>query len=441
MLNFINNFFSRGSEQNHAAQSAPTSAASAAPPAGDQSASGISNSTTLISSGDPKIIEFLGGGRSASGYAVTDTSAMKVSTVARCIFLIGGAIAGMPLPVYERNADGRKRIESPLWYLLNEQPHPQWTAASMWEWIIKCQALRGDGFAEILRNAGGITTGIRPLHPDRVRVEVANERLRYYINPVEGKPYGRDQDDILHFPGYGFDGTRGMSVIQFAAFSSIGIALAADDFSGKFYKNGASPKHLITSAGKMDDDKIDDLRRAYSERYTGVENVGKPMVLTQGLDIKEMSMSAVDAELLDSRKYQVVDICRAFGVPPFMAGATESASNFGTGIEQQKIGFVNFTLQSYLTRIQQELNRKLFRTEKYFVEFNLDGLLRGDSKSESDYLRQAIGGSQGPGWMTKNEVRRVKNLPPLPGGNELYEPKGTQSEKEPAKPAEGQREA
>lgn len=360
---------------------------------------------------------------------------MRVSTVYACVRIIAGTIGCMPVPIYQRTTVGRQAVEDmALWYLLNEQPCANFSAITMWEWVLKCQLLRGDGFVQIVRDRYGKEQALLPLHPDRVQVDLVEGRLRYYIMPKEGKPYGLDQDDMLHFPGFGFDGIRSMSVIQFAAFQAIGIALAADGFSGKFFANGATPKHLIKSDKKMDEEQIEALKRTYSERYTGPENAGKPMVLTQGLDIKELSLSAADAELLESRKYQVIDICRAFGVPPFMVGAQETTTSFGAGIEHLTLGFVKFTCQPLMTRIQQELNRKLFRTtEKFFVEHDLGALLRGDAKSEAEYFRQAIGGSQGPGWMTKNEVRRNKNLPPLPGGDTLYEPKiGTPNDKAPA---------
>lgn len=136
-------------------------------------------------------------------------------------------------------------------------------------------------------------------------------------------------------------------------------------------------------------------------------------------------MSSVDAELLASRKYQVIDIARAFGVPPFMIGAQETTTSWGTGIEQMTIGFVRFTLQRYLKRIQDEINRKLFDVHgEMFVEFNLKGLLKGDAKSEGESLRQARGGSQGPGWMTLNEIRKINNLPSIDGGDEIYDPIG-----------------
>ena len=396
----------------------------------------VKNSAITHYSSDPAVIELFGNRKASSGYPVNEYTAIRVSAVAACIQLLGGTIASLPLDVYERtDNDRRTKVQnSPLWWLLNEQPCAAWTAASMMEWWMRCNALRGDAFNQIKRNAGGVVTGVVPLHPDRVAVLVEDGEISYFYQPRDGKAYGIHADDMLHIPGFGYDGEigRSHSIITSGGFQSIGIALAADDFSGKFFANGATPKHLITSAGKMDESQIDLLRKAYSDRYTGSENIGKPMVLTQGLDIKELSMSAVDAELLASRKYQVIDIARAFGVPPFMIGANDTTSSWGTGIEQMTLGFVKYTLKTYLNRIEQEINRKFFRTSRYFVEFNLDDLLRGDAKSEADYFRQAIGGSMGPGWLTANEVRRKKNEPPLDGGDTLYEPKGTPNAQTPA---------
>ena len=155
------------------------------------------------------------------------------------------------------------------------------------------------------------------------------------------------------------------------------------------------------------------------------------MILTEGLNLKEISLSSADVELLASRKYQVIDIARAFGVPPVMIGANETTSSWGTGIEQITLGFVKFVLQAYLIKIEQEINRKCFPNDDRFVEYNLQGLLKGDSESEAKYLREMLGGSQGPGLMTRNEVRAVKNLPRVSaekGGDDFYEPKGNSNE-------------
>lgn len=383
-----------------------------------------SNGAQFVSSSDPRIVEFLGGNQAASGYPVNAQTAMRVSAVYACIARIAGAIASLPVPLYERTDDGRKKIDNaPLWWMLNEQPHPIWSAASMWEWVIGCNCLRGDAFIQIQRNSGGQPNGLLPLHPDTVTPENAGDHLVYYIQPRDGgNPYGLHQDDVLHIPNLGFDGLRSPSVIRHAAMQSIGIALAADDYSGKLYANGAMPKHAFFWEGKVEPDQIDLLQRTYAERYTGSSQVGKPMVLSKGVEMKEMSMTAVDAELLESRKFQVIDIARAFGVPPHMIGATEASTSWGTGIEQQTIGFVKYTIQPYLNRIEQELNRKLFRTARYFVEFQLDGLMRGDYKSRNEGYRIAAGRAGEPGWMTINEIRRLENLPPIAGGDELWKP-------------------
>jgi HK97 family phage portal protein len=373
---------------------------------------------------DSRIIELLGGYKSAAGYSVNEETAMRVSTVYACVRLIAGAVATLPLCIFERDPSGRKEVDSPLWYLLNESPHNRWTASSMWEWIIKCNCLRGDAFAVLVRNAAGIVTEIRPLHPNMVRVQREGDRLIYYVNEYD-RYYGVDQDDMLHFPGFGYDGVASHSVIQYAAFQSIGVALATDEYSGSFFANGAMTKHLITSDKKINPDQVDELRRIYSDKYAGTNNSGKPMVLSEGLKLTELSMTSADAELLDSRKYQVIDIARAFGVPPHMIGAQETTSSWGSGVEQMSIGFVKYTLNPYLNRITDELNRKIFRTSRYYIEFQLDGLLKGDSKAESEADRQAIGGSQGPGWLTPNELRKKKNLPPIAGGDVLYDPKKT----------------
>lgn len=382
------------------------------------------NSATLVKSSDPQIIALLGSTPAASGFAVTPESAMRVSAVYASVRLLAGGVASVPIAIYRESDKGRQEISPELWWLLNEQPIDNWTAASMWEWVVTSICLRGDGFVEIVRS-GASVKALRPFHPDSVSVRRIGDMLLYTVTDENGTQRPVHQDDMLHFAGFGFNGLRSMSVIQFAAFQSIGVALAADTYAGSFYANGAAPKHAIETDGTMDEEQIELLRNEYKKKNAGASNAGTPLVLTEGLKLKEMSMSADDAQLLDSRKFQVVDIARAFGVPPHMIGATEAASNWGTGIEQMMIGFIKFALQPYIIRIRQELNRKLFRRASPYVEHDMDALMAGDSKAEGEFIRQAIGGSQGPGFMTINEVRKKRNLPPIEGGNVLYRPEKT----------------
>jgi HK97 family phage portal protein len=379
------------------------------------------DSSTLIKGSDPQIVAMLGGVPAASGFAVTSETSMRVSAVFAAVRLLAGAVASIPVSVIRETEGARESISPELWWLLNEQPIENWTAASMWEWVIQSICLRGDGFVEIVRRGASIKA-LRPHHPDLVQPIRIGDTLVYQVTDETAVARPVHQDDMLHFPGFGFNGTRSMSVIQWAAFQSIGIALATDSLSGHFYANGAAPKHVIQTDKEMDQEQVEQLRNEYKRKYAGTNNAGMPMVLTEGLDIKEMSMTSADAQLLESRKFQVIDIARAFGVPPHMIGAQETTSSWGTGIEQMSIGFIRWSLQPYINRIRQELNRKLFRRASPFVEHKMEALLAGDSKAEGEYRRQAIGGSQGPGWMTINEVRATMNLPPIPGGDTLYRP-------------------
>ncbi len=379
------------------------------------------DSATVVRSSDPQVIAMLGGAPAASGFAVTAESAMRVSAVYAAVRLLAGGIASLPVAVFKEGENGRETIRPDLWWLLNEQPIGNWTAAAMWMWVIQSICLRGDGFVEIVRS-GADVKALRPLHPDQVSVRRVGDNLLYTVSDENSSLRPVHQDDMLHFPGFGFNGTRSMSVIQWAAFQSIGVALAADTFSGSFYANGAAPKHVLEAPGKMDPEQADALRDAYRKKNAGAHNAGMPLVLTQGVTLKEMSMTAGDAELLDTRKFQVIDIARAFGVPPHMIGAQETTSSWGTGIEQMSIGFIRWSLQTYINPIRQELNRKLFRRASPFVEHKMEALLAGDSKAEGEHMRQAVGGSQGPGWMTINEIRKMKNLPRVDGGDVLYRP-------------------
>lgn len=403
-----------------------------------QRSQAISNQVVLSS--DPKVLEIFGVGPSASGVHVTPTSAMRVSAVFACVQRIA-SLATMPLNIYERTEVGRKRVEdADLWYLLNEQPTPRYTAVSHWEGVAGFQALRGGAYTFIGRSRSGAIRELIPLPWDAVQVERSKSdenRLKYYVQDV--RTYGADQDDILHFPGFGFDGINGMSVIQWAARNAAGNAAAMDEYSGRFFANGAHPSIVLSSDKKMDPAQVTTLQTAFAAKYSGMDNSHRlPLVLTEGLKQDKISLSAEDSQLLEARKFQVVDIARAFGVPPHLIGETSASTSWGSGIESMGRGFVTFTLQPYLVRIEQELNRKLFRTAKYFVEFDRASLLQGDSKGQAEYSRAALGGpGTGPGWMTVDEVRREKNLPPL-GGRcaQIFDPRDAPAVKSSDKPKE-----
>jgi len=374
-----------------------------------------------VSSSDREnMMELFNAPNSYAGPMVNAQTAMKASAVYACVSLLAGAIASLPIPVYERTEQGRQRADHPIWYLLNEQPTPTFSAFAMWEYLISCKALRGDSYAWLLRNAAGVVQEIIPMPWTQTIVERRNGRNTYYVE-LEGKYYGLDQDDVLHFHSLGFDGVKSPSVIGLAGRQSIGVALAAEEYSARFFSNGARPDIAIKHPGSPNPEQARLMRELWMERHQGVRNAHMPAMLTGGADITQLTMSAEDSQLLETRRWQVVDIARLFGIPAHMIGEHEKSSSWGSGIEQMSIGFVRWTLNRHLVPIQQELNRKVWPgSPRYFVEYNREGLLSGDSKAESEYLAKALGGPGAQGYMTINEVRRIKNLPPIEGGDMLY---------------------
>jgi HK97 family phage portal protein len=375
-------------------------------------------------------MEAFGVAPGASGIAVTAASAMRVAAVFACVRQIAGPISTLPINVYKTDGDVASRLpRDDLWYKLNEQPSAQFTAASHWEGVSIAQQLRGDAYTWIRR---GLNNSIRELLPlpwgSVSPIRQSDGSVRYYIClPDYNINTWLEPSEILHFPGFGFDGIKSMSVISHAARAAVGNALAMDEYSGKFFANGAHPSIVLEAPGVMKPNQITDLQSAFVKKYAGMENAHRlPLVLTEGLKAREISLSAEDAQLLEARKFQVVDIARAFGVPPHMIGETSGASAVGAGYEEQGRNFIAYTLQSHLRRIEQELNRKLFpRDVGRYIQFDRDALIEGNSAAQAAYYRAALGGpGTGIGWMSSDEVRKKYGLAPRGGaGADVFDPR------------------
>lgn len=397
----------------------------------------INNSTdsTGISIKDvEQLSELFGVMPSASGVNVTPKTSMKVSIVFACVRLIAGAIAQMPVHIFEKldNGDTKRISNHSLASLFNLQPTPAWSSATFWEFIVSSVLLHGDGFAVLLRSFDGDIEEILPISPVGMTVENRNGRLVYFFM-LDGEPKGFDQDDILHFPGFGFNGLRSMSVIQWGAFNSIGLEIAMEQHSGEFFKSGSTQRVAVIKQGKWGEDQKDAFRNSWVKSYGGTENSKYPLVVDQGTDIKTLSVSARDSQLLESREFQITDIARAFGLPSFMVNQEQKSTSWGSGIGEIGLSFLRYTLGPHLNRFQQELNRKLFFGKPTYAEFIAANLMRLTLKDRNEAYRQAIGGSQGPGWMTVNEVRKLENLPKINNTkfDEPYDPVSASSTNQP----------
>lgn len=370
------------------------------------------------------------GSGSSSGINVTPESALRVATVYACVDKLAGGIASMPLKIYE--TDGLERKELPknhLWYLLNESPYIEFSAASAWENVSIANSLRGDAYWWIRRRANGQIRDLFPLPWSSVNpYRMPDGSIRYYVwYPEFDIKTWLEPMDVLHFPGLGFDGLKSMSVIKYAARNATGNALAMDEYSGQFFRNGAHPSVILQFPEMMSPEQIESLQTQFVKKYSGIENARKiPLILTEGGSAHELSISAEDSQLLEARKFQVVDIARAFGVPPHMIGETSASTSWGSGIEAMTRGFFTYTLQQRLIRIEQELNRKLYPQSPWRrIEYDREAMLEGDTKAQSAYYRAALGGpGTGMGWMTVDEVRKRKNLSPIGGAAaEIYDPR------------------
>jgi HK97 family phage portal protein len=370
--------------------------------------------SALVKSGDPQVLEVFGLGAMAAGVAVNERTAMQLSAVNACVRLVSNSMAMLPLHLYKDNDGERERVRGlPVGKLLNLRPNPRFSASAFKKFCCKSNLLRGDAFAVIVRNRMGEPVAFQPYAPCDVVVEKDGTRLVYFFRE-EGRYFARQQEDVLHVSGLGFDGVRSESVITHYARRAVGGALAADKYAEEFYSSGTMQKFAILKERAMNADDIQSFRDQWVDTYGGRTNANKPLVLTGGASIQELSLNAHDAQLLEARNFSVPDICRFFGVPPHMIGHAQD-STWGSGIEQLSIAYVQYCLQPYLVDFEQELNYKLFPEGDYFFEFETKGLLQGDSKAQAEYFRAALGGSSGPGWMTSDEVRKLVNLGALGG--------------------------
>lgn len=353
----------------------------------------------------------------------TEQTALTVSAIYACVNLIAGAIATLPINVFSRATDGELTAQpsDELWWILNEQMSPRWSAPSGWEFLIQSVLLPGDAYARILRDATGKMIGLDPLHPSRVQTVTDGQRLLYLVEPdanvlaaFRGERVTLDQDDVIHIAGFGFDGVRSLSPLRGALRMTGAVALATQDYSARFFANSARPDYALQTDQALSPEKVEQLRAQIAERHGGSANSHRPMVLTSGLEVKTISLPAEDMQLLATRQFQIEEIARIYGVPPFMIGHSEKTSSWGSGVEAMGIGFVRYCLRRHLNKITHELNRKLFRTARRVCAFDTSDLERADFKSLIDGFRIALGRAGEPGFITAEEARAGLGMPRAP---------------------------
>lgn len=357
--------------------------------------------------------DYLRGNYTTAG--VSESTARSVSTVLACTNIIGGTIAIMPLHFFRQTADGKEKFRPNEWWLFNERAHAQWSAAAFWQYISDSRLLYGDGFAVIHRASTYSPTieSLEPWHPQWVEVRRQEGRLKYrFTDPNDSlRVLVKDQDDVLHFPGCGFNGIRSISQLSYGLRTAAGIAEQADQQSLEWFSNGNRPDFAIEIPGQMSREQREVVRTAWVERHSGQKTDKPPVVLSNGMKLHQLTLNNEDSQLIESRSFQVEEICRVFGVPPHMVGHTEKTTSWGSGVEQMSIGFIKYTMQRHLAAYEQEINYKLYKTVRHSVKFATAGLERGDIKTRNEAYRIALGRAGEDAWMTLDEVRELEDLP------------------------------
>lgn len=366
-------------------------------------------------------------GRTASGKAVNERSAMQMSAVYACVRILSEAVAGLPLHLYQYNDSGgkEKALAHPLYTLLHDEPNPEMSAFSFRETLMTHLLLWGNGYAQIIRNGRGEVLALYPLMPDRMTVDRDSRGRLYYEytrSESDTATLGKktsvilSPSDVLHIPGLGFDGLVGYSPIAMAK-QAVGMGLACDEYGASFFANGAQPGGVLEHPGVVKDPKR--VRESWNAIYQGSQNAHRVAVLEEGMSYKPISISPEQAQFLETRKFQIDEIARIFRVPPHMVGDLDKSSF--SNIEQQSLEFVKYTLSPWITRWEQAIHRALLlesEKKRYFARFNVEGLLRGDYQSRMNGYAVA----RQNGWMSANDIRELENLDRIPteDGGDLY---------------------
>ncbi len=353
------------------------------------------------------------GASSVAGVTVNVESAESISAVYAAVSAISESVGSLPLDVYRRTDEGREKARShPLQKLLHDAPNEWQTALEFREQMQRNVLLRGNGYAEIRWSNAGRPEALLPHHPDSVRILRADSgRLVYEVTERGGNVRRILSDEMLHLRYHSDDGVVGRSPIQVAR-DSIGLALAERTHGAKMFEQGTKLSGVIETQPGTTKAQAAEIRESWSAGYGGVGNNGKTAVLPQGAKFNTVSMTLEDAEWIEARRLSVEEVARLFRVPPVLIGDLREA-NYSNAVELGRY-FVTHTLRRHLVAWEQAINRTLITSPQFYVEHNVEGLLRGDSLNRAQFYQRGVE----DGWLLRSEVRRLENLPKVEGIDE-----------------------
>lgn len=356
------------------------------------------------------------------GRNINPDTAQTFSAVYRAVRLIAGTISMLPLKVFKDvNGTPVEQPSHPVARMLDMNLNPECTNVVFMDRLIQDVLLAGDAIA--------IPVGTFPLYSGmiyvpRTNVQIyrrsAGSEILYTCTLDNGKQITLPQDMVLHVAGYGFDGLHGKSIIKYAS-RSINTSLNADTYSEEFFDNSSAPLGYLSFDKPLKKETADFLLQYWERQYKGHSNSHRTAIVPDGGKWNTVNVDPADAQLIESRRYQVSDIARFFGVPLHLLQESNGSGGWVNGLEQQNLAFLIYTLMPLMERITQAIDRAIL-DKGLWCQFDMSLLQRGDTKSRYEAYQIALGGNRMPGWMTINDVRTLENLAPVPDGDKVYQP-------------------
>ena len=369
---------------------------------------GIENPTVPLTSSS--LVDWLGlGSKSHAGQSVTESSSLGMPAVWRAVNLIAGTAASLPLHAYREGDVGRLRQASGQAAELLAKPHPDMVPFELWETVFAHMLLWGNAYLWIGRDRLGRIVELWPIHPGRVKVGRTSE-TGTKIYSIDGGEREHTDATILHLPAFGYDGVCGVSPIRIAR-QGIGLALAAEEYGARLFGNGSLASGILQTDQRLSPEQADALSVRWKAKRSGLKSAHETIILDSGAKFQQLTIPPEDAQFLQSRSFQISEVARMFGVPPHMLMDTDKSTSWGTGIEQQSIGFVVYTLRPWLTRVEQRLTR-LLKPQPVYARVSVDGLLRGDAAQRAAFYKAM----REVGALNGDEIRELEERGPIPNG-------------------------
>jgi len=362
-----------------------------------------------------------------SGVSLSNQSALQVSAYFAAVSLLAQTVGQLPLILYERlDPRGKQRAQNhQLYHILHSEPNPYMSAYTFKETLEGHLASWGNAYAEIEWDLSSgwdnrTVESLWPLRPDRMEVMWDKGAIVYQYTMLSGEQFKLKPEQVLHIPGFGFDGLVGYDPLTIAR-EPLGLAKGMEEFGARFFANGSALNGVLQHPGpqRLSKEATELMRTSWEGMHKGLTNSHRIAILQEGVTYKEVGIAPENAQFLESRKFQVAEIARIMHVPLHMLGDLERSTN--NNIEEQALEFVQYTMMPWLVRWEQEVTRKLLpesQRKVYFAEFLVDGLLRGNSQARGDYYTKLFQ----IGALSPNDAREKENLNPVEGGDEYYVP-------------------